>query len=70
MLQVSIRGGQRTVKIYESEAITGGEQQHKRIMLRPRNSNYEPIELTLNYEGDVQVLAEFVEVVGAAPVVE
>jgi type III restriction enzyme len=64
-------GGQYTVKVYESEkAVTEGEWQHKRITLKPLNANYKPIELTPNQEGDVRVLAEFVEVVGAAPVVE
>lgn len=64
-------GGQYTVKVYESEkVVTEDEWQHKRITLRPVNANYEPIELTPNEEGDVRVLAEFVEVVGAAPVVE
>ena len=64
-------GGQYTVKVYESEkVVTEDEWQHKRITLRPVNANYEPIELTSNEEGDVRVLAEFVEAVGAAPVVE
>jgi phage repressor protein C with HTH and peptisase S24 domain len=63
-------GGQYTVKVYEREkGVTAGEWQHKRITLRPVNANYAPIELTPNEEGDVRVLAEFVEVVGAAPVV-
>jgi Peptidase S24-like len=64
-------GGQYTVKVYESEELkTKNEWQHTRITLKPLNPKYEPIELTPSGEGDVWVLAEFVEVVGAAPLVE
>jgi type III restriction enzyme len=64
-------GGQYTVKVYESEKLeTENEWQHTRIILKPLNPKYEPIELTPSAEGDVRVLAEFVEVVGAAPVVD
>jgi phage repressor protein C with HTH and peptisase S24 domain len=64
-------GGQYTVKVYESEKlVTEDEWQHKSITLKPLNPKYEPIELNPTDEGDVRVLAEFVEVVGAAPVVE
>ena len=64
-------GGQYTVKVYESEKqVTADEWQHKRIVLKPLNPKYDPIELTPSAEGEVRVLAEFVEVVGAAPVVE
>jgi phage repressor protein C with HTH and peptisase S24 domain len=64
-------GGQYTVKVYESEKlVTEDEWEHTRITLKPLNPKYEPIELTPGDEGDVRVLAEFVEVVGAAPVVE
>jgi phage repressor protein C with HTH and peptisase S24 domain len=63
-------GGQYTVKVYESEKQATEEGwQHTRITLKPLNPNYEPIVLTPSDDGDVRVLAEFVEVVGAAPVV-
>ena len=63
-------GGQYTVKVYDSEKqVTEDGWQHTRITLRPLNPAYEPIELTPSEEGEVRVLAEFVEVVGAAPVV-
>jgi phage repressor protein C with HTH and peptisase S24 domain len=64
-------GGQYTVKVYESEKVVAEDEwQHTRILLRPINANYQLIELTPSDEGDVRVLAEFVEVIGAAPVVE
>jgi phage repressor protein C with HTH and peptisase S24 domain len=63
-------GGQFTVKVYESEKqVTEEGWQHTRITLRPLNPDFEPIELTPREAGDVRVLAEFVEVVGAAPVI-
>jgi SOS-response transcriptional repressor LexA len=64
-------GSQYTVKVYESEKlVTEDEWQHTRITLKSLNPKYEPIELTPKDEGEVRVLADFVEVVGAAPVVE
>ena len=55
----------------ESEKlVTEDEWQHKHITLKPLNPKYDPIVLTPSEEDDVRVLAEFVEVVGAAPVVE
>ena len=46
-------------------------QKYRLIMLHseiaPLNLAYEPIELTPEHEGQVRVLAEFVEVVGPAP---
>ena len=64
-------GGEYTVKVYESEkAVKDGEWEHKSITLKPLNPKYDSIVLTPTDEGDVRVLAEFVEVVGAAPEVE
>jgi SOS-response transcriptional repressor LexA len=64
-------GGQFTVKVYDSEKqVTEAGWKHARITLKPLNPAYEPIELNPSDVGDVRVLAEFVEVVGAAPVVE
>lgn len=59
-------GGQYTVKEYSSrkEQNEDGELEHTKIILSPLNLSYEPIELTPEHEGQVRVLAEFVEVVG------
>jgi type III restriction enzyme len=59
-------GGQYTVKVYSSEKSQDGEEgwKHTRIVLKSLNTEYEPIVLTPSDEGDVQVIAEFVEVVG------
>jgi type III restriction enzyme len=64
-------GGQYTVKVYESEKVVKEDEwEHKSITLKPLNPKYDPIVLTPTDEGDVRVLAEFIEVVGAAPEVE
>jgi type III restriction enzyme len=64
-------GGEYTVKVYESEKVVKeGQWEHQCITLKPLNPNYDPIVLTPTDEGDVRALAEFVEVVGAAPEVE
>jgi phage repressor protein C with HTH and peptisase S24 domain len=64
-------GGQYTVKVYESEKVVNDEGwEHTSITLKPLNPEYDPIVLTPTDEGDIRVLAEFVEVVGAAPEVE
>jgi len=64
-------GGEYTVKVYESEKVVkDGRWEHESITLKPLNPKYEPIVLTPTDEGDVRALAEFVEVVGAAPEVE
>lgn len=57
--------GQRyTVKRYESKkAASGDSWRHERITLRPLNPNFEPIVLTSASEGELQVIAEFLEVV-------
>jgi type I restriction enzyme, R subunit len=56
--------GQRyTVKRYESEkAAKGDSWRHERITLKPVNPGFEPIVLTDANAGDVQVIAEVVEV--------
>ena len=61
--------GQRyTVKRYESEKEKAKDHtswQHKRITLRPFNPDFAPIVLTGEDAGDLQVMAEFVEVLGS-----
>ena len=56
--------GQRyTVKRYESEkAAKGDSWRHERITLKPVNNDFEPIVLTGDDEGELQVVAELVEV--------
>jgi type III restriction enzyme len=60
-------GGQYTLKVFKSEkvAVDGEDWRHDRIVLEPLNPAYEPIVLEPRDEGDVGVIAEFVEVVGA-----
>jgi len=60
--------GQRyTVKRYESEkATTDDSWAHTRITLRPVNPDFEPITLAGTDEGELQVVAELVEVLGGA----
>jgi SOS-response transcriptional repressor LexA len=55
--------GQRyTVKRYESEkAPEGSDLLNKRVTLKPLNHDFKSIELA---EGDVQVIAEMIEVLG------
>jgi SOS-response transcriptional repressor LexA len=52
--------------VYSSEKVPDGEEgwRHTRIVLKPLNLDYEPIELTPADEGEIQVIAEFVEVLG------
>jgi len=56
--------GQRfTVKRYESEKVRVGDSwRHARIALKPVNPAFEPIVLTGAEEGELHVIAEFVEV--------
>jgi SOS-response transcriptional repressor LexA len=56
--------GQRyTVKRYESEkAAKGDSWRHERIILKPINPDFEPIVLTGKDEGELQVIAEVVQV--------
>ncbi len=58
--------GQRyTVKRYESEkAAKGDSWRHERITLKPINPDFEPIVLTEKDGGELQVIAELVEVLG------
>jgi predicted helicase/SOS-response transcriptional repressor LexA len=58
--------GQRyTVKRYESEkAAKGDSWRHERITLKPSNPDFEPIVLKGKDEGELQVIAELVEVLG------
>ena len=55
-----------TVKRYQSEKVTSedGTWRHVKIILKPNNSDFKPIELTCEDEGSVQVVAEFLEVLG------
>jgi len=61
--------GQRyTVKRYESEKTTKGDSwQHERIMLKPANPDFKPIVLNDTSAGQVQVIAELVEVIDRSP---
>jgi hypothetical protein len=58
--------GQRyTVKRYDSEKAAGGDSwRHTRITLNPINPDFEPIVLTGVEEGELQVIAEVLEVLG------
>ena len=58
-------GERYTVKRYESEKVTDGDSwRHSRITLKPINPDFQPIELTGAEEGELQVVAELVEVFG------
>jgi len=59
-------GERYTVKRYESEKVEAeeGTWRHLRITLRPTNPEFDPIELTGDDEGQVQVVAELVAVLG------
>ncbi len=61
--------GQRyTVKRYESEKAGDGDGwRHTKIALKPINPEFEPIVLTGADEGQLQVIAEVLEVLGAQP---
>lgn len=59
--------GQRfTVKRYESEKAVSedGTWRHVRVLLKPINRDFQPIELTCEDEGSVEVVAEMLEVLG------
>ena len=58
--------GQRyTVKRYKSEKTQEGDSwRHEKITLEPVNPDFEPIVLTGAEEGELQVIAELVEVLG------
>ncbi len=54
------------MKRYQSEkALAGDSWRHSRITLKPVNAEYAPIVLEGIEEGSVQVVAEFVEVLGS-----
>jgi phage repressor protein C with HTH and peptisase S24 domain len=56
-------GERYTVKRYESEKVQDGDSwRHERITLKPVNPDFKPIVLTATEDGDLQVIAEFVEV--------
>lgn len=61
-------GGRYTVKVYESvkAPAAGGPWRHVEIRLKPDTdaAGYEPIVLRSVEEGEVQVIAELVEVLG------
>jgi len=60
-------GERYTVKRYQSEKVTDGDSwRHARITLKPINPDFQPIELTGAEEGELQVVAELVEVLGGA----
>lgn len=54
-----------TVKRYRSEKESSphGEWRHVRVVLEPLNTEFDPIELAVDDEGAVQVVAEFVRVI-------
>ncbi|MCY4508300.1 MAG: S24 family peptidase [Acidobacteria bacterium] len=58
--------GQRfTVKRYRSERTADADGwRHVRITLEPTNPDFEPIELTVDDEDSVTVVAELIEVIG------
>ena len=58
-------GERYTVKRYESEkAETDAGWRHLKITLKPKNPGFAPIELTCEEEGQLQVIAEMLEVLG------
>ena len=59
-------GESYTVKRYESRKVTSeeGTWRHVKIVLKPDNRDFQPIELTCEDEGSIQVVAELVEVLG------
>jgi SOS-response transcriptional repressor LexA len=59
-------GERYTVKRYESEKLrTGDSWRHERIVLKPINPDFDPIVVTGKDQGELQVIAELVEVLGA-----
>ncbi|MBN1546229.1 MAG: S24 family peptidase, partial [Syntrophaceae bacterium] len=59
-------GERYTVKRYQSEKVTSedGTWRHVKIILKPNNPDFQPIELTCDDEGSVRVVAELLEVLG------
>ena len=62
--KLNLAAGQRyTVKRYESEKVKDADSwRHGRITLKPVNPDFKPILFTGAEEGEVQVIAELVEV--------
>jgi hypothetical protein len=62
-------GERYTVKRYASEKVRDGDAwRHARITLKPLNPDFQTIELSGSDEGEFQVIAELVEVLGSGPV--
>ena len=60
-------GERYTVKRYQSEKVTDGDSwRHARITLKPINPDFAPIVLSGVDDGNVRVIAEVVEVLGAS----
>jgi type I restriction enzyme R subunit len=60
-------GERYTVKRYLSEKVPDGDSwSHVRITLKPINPDFQPIEITGAEDGELQVVAEFVDVLGGA----
>jgi SOS-response transcriptional repressor LexA len=60
-------GERYTVKRYESEKLKEGDSwRHTKITLKPANPAFEPIVLTGADEGELKVVAELVDVLGAS----
>ena len=58
-------GERYTVKRYESAKVSvEGSWRHVKVTLKPNNPEFAPIELSDADEGQVQVVAELVEVLG------
>jgi SOS-response transcriptional repressor LexA len=58
-------GERYTIKRYESEKAQEGDSwRHEKITLKPVNPDFKPIVITGADEGQLQVVAEFVEVLG------
>jgi len=58
-------GERYTVKRYQSEKVIDGDSwRNTRITLKPINPDFQPMVLTGSEEGELQVVAEFVEVLG------
>ena len=62
-------GRSHTVKRYESKkALRGDSLRHQQISLKPVNPDFEPIVFESARDGELQVIAEVVEVLGHSAV--
>ena len=60
-------GERYTVKRYQSEKVADGDSwRHARITLKPVNPDFQPIKLAGAEEGELQVVAELIEVLGGS----